>query len=433
MKKFFLVALYIFILECSFAIHEYGHLKEFQRLNVSVEEFSLGIGPVIYQYKTDSYFVSFRLIPIMAYVLPTEEGWKFFNEHCSPLDKIAVNTAGVRNNFLAGLIIIIFLQFLGWQKNNVSTKEFFRIIIITPFKILFLFFSFLLSCATLGSVNPTERFLISTCGIDPPKLIKKIIFFNFILGILNLSPVPPLDGGHMAQNIFAAFGIDYLTNIPKFIGAVIFFIFLTIANKQKLRVLKVELLDDWKEEEEGFFDDENEVINAPFPIRLRYLLMNSEIKTIGELKKYTEKQLSQIKGMTPESIVEIKKFLFRYHLSLRPDEYPVMKNPMNKKYSEKDLSATKNDPTSIDRWKEEIKEIPDFILELNTWSYVNIGFPSFRVKKILKNFGIETIGELRQCTKEQLLRIDGFGKKSLDEVEKFLDNYKLSLKPDETL
>ena len=68
-KTLLRVLLSLLMLESALVIHEYGHLREFYKRGVPVKEFSLGIGPRLYQYQTDSLLtVSFRLIPIIAYV-----------------------------------------------------------------------------------------------------------------------------------------------------------------------------------------------------------------------------------------------------------------------------------------------------------------------------------------------------------------------------
>lgn len=225
---------FIILFQSIFVIHEYGHLKEYQKLGILVEEVSLGIGPPVYQYQTTSFVVSFRLIPIMAYVAPTEKAGDLFKKQGSPRDKIAVQTAGVRNNLLLGLIIVLFLQTLGWTKNNLSTRELAQTMAVTPFKILFRFFSFLIGCITLGYINLAGKFLLSTGGINPPKLLKQFIVWNFVIGIFNLVPILPLDGGHVAQTVFSTIEMAY------FESGVLFVALCTITGIQDMRILEIE-------------------------------------------------------------------------------------------------------------------------------------------------------------------------------------------------
>lgn len=318
------VLLSLLILESTFAIHEYGHLREFQKRGIPVKEFSLGIGPQAYQYQTASFVVSFRLIPIMAYVATTEEGGNLFEKQGSLWDKIIVDTAGVRNNFLMGLIIVFFLQVLGWTKGNSSWQELVGTAVITPFKILLRFFSFLIGCITWGHVNLAERFLLSTGGIDPPTPLKQLILWNLMLGLFNLAPIPPLDGGHMAQAILLSAGSHIqVPHIPSFVGIILFMAFYTAAVKQDMRVLEVEP----KEDATGSGRDARKERIIPIHLlsphvstRVKNLLRDSGIYTVSELRESTANQLLQIKGFGPKSLAEVEAFLSQKGLSLKKPE-----------------------------------------------------------------------------------------------------------------
>lgn len=56
---------------------------------------------------------------------------------------------------------------------------------------------------------------------------------------------------------------------------------------------------------------------------------------------------------------------------------------------------------------------------------------SKRAENALLNFGIETIEDLLKKTKDEILRVDGFGRGSLDELVVTLRTHKLKLKPKE--
>ncbi len=244
MKKFIKAAfgalLSLLILESVFVIHEYGHLREFQKRGVPIEEFSLGVGPVVYHHRAASFVVNVRAIPIMAYVATTDEGGKRFDAQGSLRDKIVVDAAGVRNNFVAGLLVVLVLQALGWTKGNLSARELAKTIAVTPCKIVCRFFAFFIGCMTFGRVNLAERFLLSTGGIDPTTPLKQFVRWNLILGLFNVMPFPPLDGGHIAQAMLSSTG-NHLPDIPSFLCIVLFVAFYMTANMQNIRVLEIEL------------------------------------------------------------------------------------------------------------------------------------------------------------------------------------------------
>lgn len=105
-----------------FTIHEYGHLQEMQKRGVAIEEFSLGIGPLMYQYQGKEFPISFRAIPIMAYVSPSKEGFEYLAT-LSVHDRISIYAAGVRNNLAVGMCMLVFFQILGYRHGRLSSRE----------------------------------------------------------------------------------------------------------------------------------------------------------------------------------------------------------------------------------------------------------------------------------------------------------------------
>ena len=229
------------LLEATFVIHEYGHLRELQKQDIPVKEFSLGVGPLVYQYQTDSSLaISFRFIPIMAYIEPTEDGKNILKQK-GFLDKLMVYSAGVRNNLLVSVLIVLFLQVLGWRRGNISGQELSKIVIITPFKILLRFFAFVVGCVTLTRVNMVEKFLLSTGCIVPSVPINVFIVFNLIMCFVNLMPISPFDGRHILESILLATGTNiHMPDIPEFVGIMFFATFYAIFCGQDMRVLEVD-------------------------------------------------------------------------------------------------------------------------------------------------------------------------------------------------
>lgn len=50
-----------------------------------------------------------------------------------------------------------------------------------------------------------------------------------------------------------------------------------------------------------------------------------------------------------------------------------------------------------------------------------------RAKNVLQQLGVDTIGELTNIKRETLLKHRNFGKKTMQEIDNFLEQYKLSL------
>ena len=228
--------IFFMILEFAMAIHEYGHLREFQKNNIPVEEFSIGIGKAIYQYQGEEYLISFRIFPLAAYVATTDETAEL-RANLSLWKKTMIAAAGVRNNLAVALAILLFFQILGWKKRYLSSKELAKTILFTPVKMIMLFFTFMLGCLTFGFIDLKGKFLLSTGKIYPPKIIEWLIVWNLILGLLNIAPILPLDGGHIAQDLLPLSMANILVKLTTFL--IIWFIF--VANLQNFKVLEADL------------------------------------------------------------------------------------------------------------------------------------------------------------------------------------------------
>lgn len=233
------------ILLLSMAVHEYGHLTELQKLGVPIEEFSIGIGPKLFSHKTVSgYEINLRPVPIMAYVAPTLEGSFEFRRSASLKQKIRVDFAGVRNNFILAMFLLMGVQLFSWKRGIFTNTEFLYAVVSTPAKVILRFFSFILSCITLGKVNLfVDELLISTGYSRPNRIVRGLIQTNLILLLINVFPLPPiLDGGHIVQDILVAMNVyDQIPNIPFYIHAVIFGIFTTTINYADTRMLDYQI------------------------------------------------------------------------------------------------------------------------------------------------------------------------------------------------
>src|SRR3989344_2493793 len=136
LKKVFV---FLFALELVFVIHEYAHYTEFVKRDIPVQEFSLGIGPAVYQHQINELVLSFRLIPIMAYVIPTKDGYKIQTES-SFMDKFLISSAGVRNNLLSGVGTVLFLNLISWRRGGViEGTQFMARVAGYPIKVIYMF------------------------------------------------------------------------------------------------------------------------------------------------------------------------------------------------------------------------------------------------------------------------------------------------------
>lgn len=186
--------LFLVALELVLVIHEYGHYTEFVKRGISVQEFSLGIGPAVYQRQINGLTLSFRLIPIMAYVMPTKDGYEV-QLQSSFTDKFLISSAGVKNNLLSGVGAVLFLNLISWKRGLIDGTQFMARVAGYPVKVIYMFVLFFLDSLTLRKFSLGKNYKLYTGYIHPPKIIETFIYFSFLIGCLNFLPLYPLDGG----------------------------------------------------------------------------------------------------------------------------------------------------------------------------------------------------------------------------------------------
>ena len=204
MKTLKKVFLFLLALELVFVIHEYGHYTEFIKRDIPVQEFSIGIGPAIYQHRVDELTISLRLIPVMAYVAPNEEGYKMQTEN-SFLDKFIISSAGVRNNLFSGVGVVLLLNLISWGKGTIGIITLIRRTICYPIKVLYIFVLFFLDSLSFRRFSLGKNCKLYSGLVRPPKVIEAFISLSFFIGCLNFLPFYPLDGGKTFIEIISYF------------------------------------------------------------------------------------------------------------------------------------------------------------------------------------------------------------------------------------
>ncbi len=122
-----MVAIYIivaiFIFGCLIMIHEFGHYFVARRCGVDIEEFSIGMGPKIFQKQTKKtgMLFSVRALPIGGYVsMKGEEGDSddpgAFRQK-SVWRRMAIVAAGAMMNLLLGFLIVCIIVCMAARTN----------------------------------------------------------------------------------------------------------------------------------------------------------------------------------------------------------------------------------------------------------------------------------------------------------------------------
>jgi membrane-associated protease RseP (regulator of RpoE activity) len=209
-------------------IHEYGHYSEMKKNNVEVQEFSIGIGKPLFQYyREDGVLVSFRLVPIVAYVLPSDEGHKKINT-LPFIKSFSIHFAGVRNNIFTGWALVVGMQFLSVVRRH-NWPDFFKNFLFSPIKILILFFGFTMGFFHELGAKIVEKYQFTVYGIKENEHINRILWWSFVLSFLNFLPIGNFDGRRIFFEVVLKFTSNTeVLNLLSFVSSVLFFSLLFI-------------------------------------------------------------------------------------------------------------------------------------------------------------------------------------------------------------
>lgn len=188
------VSMYVFV-GVIVGIHEYGHYREYVDLGIPLQEFSIGVGPKMFQVDGPSGMpINFRLLPLGGYVAPTDEGAeKFLQMHAG--DQIQVMGAGILATLLLAMVLIWSIYLRALYKKKISGVSCLAMIAYTPFGLIMRFAAFLCSFFTLKRVDFSESYVISLEKFRVSQGTGRFISGCVCLSMFNALPFLPLDGG----------------------------------------------------------------------------------------------------------------------------------------------------------------------------------------------------------------------------------------------
>lgn len=112
------------------AIHEFGHFIVARLCKVSVKEFSVGMGPQLFSWRSKKYDTQYgvRLFPIGGFVSMEGENEESDNEHAfcnqSVFRRMGIVLAGPVMNLLLGLLLMTLLVFMQGTLVSTTVAEF---------------------------------------------------------------------------------------------------------------------------------------------------------------------------------------------------------------------------------------------------------------------------------------------------------------------
>ena len=200
--------IFIVILYISIAIHELGHLMALNIFKIKVKKYQVGIGASILNFYIKGIEFNLKLIPIGGMIIPDERDY----EKMKLGNKLVVCLSGV----IANLSISVLGLFI-YAKGDIN-------IIIAIISDTFILVKNYLSFDKLTFYdNSFSLLLTDEVNSINSIILNQIVLINFGLFLLNLIPIPPLDGGKLITEPLTIFFITLgfsKTKIIKFINVI---------------------------------------------------------------------------------------------------------------------------------------------------------------------------------------------------------------------
>lgn len=186
-------------------VHELGHWLAARAFGVRMYEFAVGFGPEILRTRFGGTAFSVRLVPplggFIRFFAPDEPGGTLAAAVEQPLRRAAIILAGPLVNMLAAGLLLTGAYLLAGLSPPVAlgaaVEESFRLT-----SLLGTFGRDLLTGT--GFVEPLPDLLAAATGtLDGTpapwtSALRITALLGLYLGLFNLIPIPPLDGGHLA-------------------------------------------------------------------------------------------------------------------------------------------------------------------------------------------------------------------------------------------
>jgi membrane-associated protease RseP (regulator of RpoE activity) len=202
----------------SVAFHEGGHLLAARAVGVKGQEFFVGFGPRLWSTHRNGVEYGVKAIPLGGYVKLVDE------DEAAPWRKAVIASAGPAVNLLVALLMLIGVALSGQlptvtgttgdvgpvERTTIAVDRFAdaTVAAVQPFvRLPGIIVSMSTAVATGDDVPPDDERLVSPVGIGRladdasgagwPAALILIAVINLALGLFNLVPLPPLDGGRI--------------------------------------------------------------------------------------------------------------------------------------------------------------------------------------------------------------------------------------------
>ena len=185
-------------------IHEGGHFLVAKLFKIRVNEFAIGFGPKLFTKEKGETLYALRLIPLGGFVdlegesKPSDAEDSF--SKASVPKRIAIVAAGGLVNIIFGILLyfLLLLTIMNFQSAILNTGGYIGEVIRSIIQL----FTAKINPDQLTGIVGISNIVVKTDGFK--EYIYIISAISLSLGVTNLLPIPPLDGGKILIYIIEA-------------------------------------------------------------------------------------------------------------------------------------------------------------------------------------------------------------------------------------
>lgn len=188
-NKFLLIPIFVLITYFLIVIHELGHYVVAKAYKLPVDEVSFGYGPSFLEFHVQETHFKFKWFPFGGY----NKREVSFMDDCLP--RTLVSLSGPLVNILLGLFLV----------GITVPHEVYQLLSFGHGVIMGNYFSAITDSLHGQFATDNMNLIIYSPNGILPLILAYIGLFSYYIGILNLLPVPPLDGGRFIFHLYEAF------------------------------------------------------------------------------------------------------------------------------------------------------------------------------------------------------------------------------------
>lgn len=192
----------IFLLGFLVLIHEGGHFLVAKYCKVRVNEFAIGFGPTIWKKQGKETKYAIRLIPLGGFV--NMEGEEEHSDEEGSFSKASISKrieivlAGGIVNIVFGALVYFVLASITLGNLGLGVKSLINFLLSIVESLKMLFTGQVFADQLMGPIG-ISTVIAGTTSIQD--FIYLLSLISVSLGVTNLLPVPPLDGGRVVMLI----------------------------------------------------------------------------------------------------------------------------------------------------------------------------------------------------------------------------------------